>query len=78
MQGLQHTGYDKNRLIVVCTENKTIINNNTKVNSTFHILATVSLLLPHPIDKRKIHNCNIRPGQEVKVYYCKVLSLLMK
>ena len=36
----RYTGWDKNRFIVICMEN------NTRVNSTFCILTTVSLICP--------------------------------
>ena len=40
----------KRRFTVVCMENNIIINsNNKRINSVFHILTTVNLLLPTPV-----------------------------
>ena len=43
-----HTGWDKSGFTVAHMEsNTTLINNNTRINSVFHVLRTVKLLLPH-------------------------------
>ena len=46
-----HTGLGRSRFTIVHMENNTIINNNTKINTVFHVLTTVNLLLPHPLYK---------------------------
>lgn len=40
--------WDKSRLTVVRMENKTIINNNVRINCVC-VFTTVSLRLPHPV-----------------------------
>ena len=52
-----HIGWGKSRLTVVHGENNIIINNNTRINSVFHVLTTVNLHSPHPVSYKCICNC---------------------
>ena len=45
---VSYTGWGKRRFTVVCMENSTLLYNNMKINSVFHVLTTVNRLLPHP------------------------------
>ena len=45
-----HTEWGESRFTVVRMENNIILtNNNIKINSVFHIITTISLLLPQPV-----------------------------
>ena len=43
-----YAGWVRSKFIVVCMENNTLINDNTRINSVFNVLTTVNVLLLHP------------------------------
>ena len=51
-------GWVKSRFTLFPLENNTIVN-NIRINSVFHILTTVNLLLAHPVLKAEIKTTTV-------------------